>query len=215
MVKKRKETLGVLQKGFLKEEYRTLCANLSEYRVDAKLREARKSVLAFVTGLRFSALLIYRMRKILKNTNLKADWGAIIDDTGKKCSPECDIIVHDDGSIYEWNGDDDVGGRVMDFHFIHQQNVRLVISCKSCVTQIDRNMKDDIVKLADYVENVWLFAECCEAKQVPKLRRDAKNAGYKKFYYLYLLKKGSVTPQDERVWFRFAQSLQGLAAKEQ
>lgn len=215
MAKNQKAEIGPLERAFFLEQYHTLCGKFYKYQVDQDLFEARKSVLSFVRGLRFSAVLIYSIRKILDNTKCTADWGAIIDDAGKKCSPECDIIVHENGSEYAWNGDDDVGGRVMDFHFVKKQNVKLVVSCKGFeVTQIDQNMKNDIVKLGDYVENVWLFAECCQYGQVAKLRRDARNAGYKGFFYLYRLKKsGGPRKYDERRWCRFVKTLQQLAAE--
>jgi hypothetical protein len=214
MGKRRTKELGVLQRGYLEERYGSLCKKLDKYRIEQELHEARKSVLAFVTGLRFSALLIYEMRTILKNTNLAVNWGTVIDDRGDKCSTECDIILYKNGSEFAWNGDIDVGGRVMDFHFVNKQNVKLVVSCKGFeVSQIDQNMKNDIVKLGDYVENVWLFVEYCKAKQLRGLCEDAKDAGYKKFYHLYLLKEDGTLDYDENLWCEFAESLQELAAK--
>jgi len=215
MGKRRTKELGLLQRGNLQERYGSLCKKLDKYRIEQELHEARKSVLAFVTGLRFSALLIYEMRTILKNTNLAVNWGTIIDDRGDKCSAECDIIVHKNGSEFAWNGDIDVGGSVMDFHFVNKQNVNLVVSCKAfSVNQISKSMKDDVVNLADYVDNVWLFAECCQYGQVAKVRRDARNAGYKGFSYLYCLKKsGSPGKYDEIGWCQFAKALRELAAE--
>jgi len=210
----RTKELGVLQKGNLQERYDSLYKKLDKYRIEQELEEARKSVLAFVTGLRFSALLIYEMRTILKNTNLAVNWGTIIDDRGDKCSAECDIIVHKNGSEFAWNGDIDVGGNVMDFHFVNKQNVKLVVSCKCFkVSQIGQNMKNDIVKLGDYVENVWLFVEYCKAKKLRGLCKDAKGAGYKKFHTLYLQKEDGSFDYDENLWFEFAESLQELAAE--
>lgn len=203
------------RRAFFLRQFDSLCAKLYRYRIDPELYEARKSVLSFVIGLRFSALLIYTIRSLLGNTEFTANWGVIIDESGeKRCSPECDIIIHKDGSEDAWNGDDDVNGSVMDFRFVDRRNVKLVVSCKGFeVTQIDQNMKSDIVKLGDYVENVWLFAECCNTKQVTKLQQDAGDAGYKNFYYLYLLKESQITPDfDERVWLDFTESLLSLVA---
>ncbi|MFH1718079.1 MAG: hypothetical protein ABIF19_12050 [Planctomycetota bacterium] len=208
------KALGILQKGNLAERYGSLCKKLEKYRIERELFEARKTVLPFVTGLRFSALLIYEMRTILKNTHLAVNWGTIIDDGGHKCAAECDILVHKNGSEFAWNGEIDVGGSVMDFHFVNKQNVKLVVSCKAFkVSQIDQNMKDDVVKLGDYIENVWLFVEYCKAKQLRQLHKDAKNAGYKKFYPLYLEKEDGFLDYDENIWCEFAQSLRQLAAK--
>jgi len=208
------KALGILQKGNLAARYGSLCKQLEQYRIERELFEARKSVLPFVTGLRFSALLIYEARTILKNTNLAVNWGTIIDDKGDKCAAECDIIVHKNGSEFAWNGEIDVGGSVMDFHFVNKQNVKLVISCKASeVSQINQNMKNDIVKLCDYIDNVWLFVEYCKAKQLSEIRKDARSAGYKKFYPLYLEKEDGILSYDENIWCDFAQSLWKLSTK--
>jgi hypothetical protein len=206
MTNNQKHEIGYLKKAFYLEDYKSLCGKFCNYQIDQDLFEARKSILSFVRGLRFSALLIYKIRKILSDTKCTADWGAIIDNIGDKCSPECDIIVHENGSDHAWNGGDDIGGRVMDFHFIKKQNVKLVVSCKGFkVTQIDKNM-------SDYIDNVWLFTECCDAENVTKLKKDAKVVGYKNLYYLYLLKEGQIAPDyDERIWFDFTESLLGIA----
>lgn len=208
-----KEDTEVIQKGFLKEDYNSLCGKLTEYRIDPELREARKTVLPFVTGLRFSSLLIYAMRKILKGTNLTANWGVIIHNKDIRCSSECDIIVHKDDSDRAWDGQDDFDGPVMDFHFVPKSKVKAVVSCKaSCITQIDQRMKDDVVKLREYVSRVWLFAECCNRGKVVGLRKEAIASGYEKFLYLYLLRLNGVRWKcDQRVWFRFAESLKALA----
>jgi hypothetical protein len=213
MTGKAKEDAGAIQRGFLKEDYNSLCGKLTEYRIDPELKEAKKSVLPFVTGLRFSSLLIYAMRKILQGTNLKANWGVIIHNRDIRCSSECDIIVHKDTSDRAWDGQDDFDGRVMDFHFVHKDNVKAVVSCKaSCVTQINQGMKDDVLKLRDYVKRVWLFAECCEREKVMELRKTAVASGYEKFLYLYLLKpKGIRWKSDQKVWFKFVDSLRSLA----
>lgn len=214
MGKRQTKKLGVLQRGNLQERYNSLCKKLDLYRTEQELHEARKSVLAFVTGLRFSALLIYEMRDILKNTNLAVNWGTIIDESGDRCSAECDIIVHKNGSEFAWNGEIDVGGSVMDFHFVNKQNVKLIVSCKGFeVSQIDQNMKNDIIKLGDWVENVWLFVEYSKATQLRDLYKDAKDAGYKKFYYLYSKREDGGLVYDESLWCEFARFLRGLAAE--
>jgi len=214
MANKSEIELSPYRRAFFLRQFDTLCAKLFRYRIDPELYEARKSLLPFIIGLRFSALLTYAIRHLLDNTEFTANWGVIIDESGeKRCSPECDIIIHKNGAEDAWNGGDDFGGSVMDFHFVRRNAVKLVVSCKSHVTQIDQRMKDDIVNLADYAENVWLFAECCNAKQVTKLQQDAGDAGYKNFYYLYLLKEGQITPDfDERVWLDFTESLLSLVA---
>ena len=214
MAKNQQDELDALEKGFLMELFHSLCGKLQKYRMEPEIFEARKSVLSFVTGLRFSALLIYSIRAILRNTALTANWGMIVDRSGKY-SPECDIIIHENESEHAWDGDDDINGPVMDFHFVDPKNVKLVVSCKAfSVTQISQSMKDDVVNLADHVDNVWLFGECCQYGRVAKVRRDAKNAGYKGFFHLYCLKKsGGSGKYDERGWCKFAKSLRELAAE--
>jgi len=172
-------------------------------------------VLPFVVGLRFSSLLIYAMRKILKGTNLKVNWGVIIHNRDIRCSSECDIIVHENDSDRAWDGQDDFDGPVMDFHFVPKGRVKAVVSCKaSCINQINQGMKDDVVKLRDYVSRVWLFAECCKSGKVVGLRKKALASGYEKFIYLYLLRPNGVgCSYDEAVWFKFAESLKQLALK--
>ena len=213
MAKNQQDELDALERGFLMEQFHSLCGKLQKYRMDPEIFEARRSVLRFVTGLRFSALLIYSIRAILRNTSLTANWGMIVDRSGRY-SPECDIVIHDNGSKYAWDGDDDVNGSVMDFHFVDRRNVKLVVSCKAfSVTQISQPMKDDVVNLAEHVDNVWLFAECCQYGQVTKVRRDARNAGYKGFSYLYHLKKsGGPGRYDEIGWCQFAKVLRELVA---
>ena len=214
MGKRRTKKLGVFQRGNLQERYKSLCTKLDLYRTEQELHEARKSVLAFVTGLRFSALLIYEMRNILQNTNLAVNWGTIIDESSDKCSSECDIIVHKNGSEFAWNGEIDVGGSVMDFHFVDKQNVKLIVSCKGFeVSQIDQNMKNDIIKLGGWVETVWLFVEYFKATRLRGLCKDAKDFGYKKFYYLYLKREDGSLDYNENLWCEFAKSLKELEEK--
>lgn len=216
MPAKREIEMEPYRRTFFLRQFDTLCAMLYRPRIDPELYEARKSVLRFVIGLRFSALLIYTIRRLLSNTELTANWGVIIDESGeKRCSPECDIIIHKDGSEDAWNGGDNFGNPVMGFHFVYRKNVKLVVSCKAfSVTQISQSMKDDVVNLADHVENVWLFAECCQYGQVAKVRRDARNAGYKGFSYLYRLKKsGGPGKYDEIGWCQFAKVLWELASE--
>jgi len=72
------------QRTFFLRQFDSLCAMLYRYRIDPELYEARKSVLRFVIGLRFSALLIYTIRRLLSNTEFTANWGVIIDESGEK-----------------------------------------------------------------------------------------------------------------------------------
>lgn len=209
MGKKVTTEIDVLHRGHLGERYKSLCDKFTGYCLDLELKEARKGILSFVVGLRFSALLIYEIRRILRNTALRADWGVIID--GRHCSPECDIVIHENDSEFAWNGQDDFEGPVMDFHFVRKDTVRLVVSCKSRVSEINQSMKDDVRNLSEFTNRVWLFAQCCEANKLNGLRKAAMKAGYEKFVHLYALPPDGVgCDYDESVWLDFAQSLKQL-----
>jgi hypothetical protein len=202
---------SVIQRGLLGERYKSLCAKLVQYYLDAELNEARKTILRFVVGLRFSSLLTYEIRRILHGTRLNAHWGTIIDED--HYSPECDIVIHRGASEFSWNGDDDYRGRVMDFHFVQKERVALVVSCKSRIDEISADMKNDVKRLSRYTHHVWLVAQCCEAKKLDRLRRNALNAGYEKFVHLFTLTPHGVGCEyDENVWYGFVDSLRGLAS---
>ena len=103
-------------------------------------QEAKKTygkILPFVRGLRFSTLLTYAIRDILKGTKLKANWGHLFDENGIYCSRECDIIIHRKKHEDQWNGHKKP---IMDFRFIKQQNAIAIISCKLLLkpSQIDK-----------------------------------------------------------------------------
>lgn len=202
---------SVVHRGLLGERYKSLCAKLVQYYLNVELSEARKTILRFVVGLRFSSLLTYEIRRILCGTGLNANWGTIIDKN--HYSPECDIVIHEGDSFLAWNGDDDFHGRVMDFHFVEKESVRLVVSCKSRIDEISRDMKEDIKRLSQYTPHVWLVAQCCEVKKLERLRRNALKAGYEKFVHLFALRPDGVgCDYDENVWFDFVDSLRSLAS---
>lgn len=205
------QNVGKLGEGLLLEHYKGLCSKLDEWRFDEGRFEARKTVLSFVVGLRVSALLTYAIRNILRGTNLTASWGAIIDEGGNRCSRECDVIVHKGAYFHAWNGGDDVEGPVMDFRFIRHEDAELVISCKSRLTAIDKAFKDYVSDLAEYVDRVWLFAECCERSKIEDLRKKALEAGYEAYWYLYAFDKGGIDQYyNELDWIAFTNKLKAL-----
>ena len=204
---------GGLEDGLLKETYYSLCKKLDQYRLSLDWFEARKGVLPFVRGLRFSALLIYSIRKVITEPTLKASWGVILDDEGLGCSRECDIIVHRGRYAYAWDGDDSKGKRVMDFRFIRHNDARLVVSCKSEVDSVDGEIRDYAQNLEGYVKRIWLFAECCKTGRADALRKRAREAGYERFWYLYTLKEGRVGQEyNEPGWMAFVEELRSLEA---
>jgi hypothetical protein len=137
-------------------------------------------ILGFVKGLRLSARVIYFLRNRLSCTGLDVNWGHILDDDEKSCSPECDIIVHSSGHVRKWNGND---RPIMDFKFVKADQVLAVVSCKSKITSIDKPYVDSLKTYG--VNTILLFAECCAAKSFAKIQGSALKAGYKGFWCLY------------------------------
>ncbi|QHT68705.1 hypothetical protein GXP67_19680 [Rhodocytophaga rosea] len=93
-----------------RQKYHIIKAGLSEFRINTYIRQIEKrqgknkgTILPFVRGLRFSALLIYAIRQFL-DSDLEASWGHLINDEGE-LSRECDIIIHNKGHYMRWNGD--------------------------------------------------------------------------------------------------------------
>jgi len=139
-------------------------------------------ILGFVKGLRLSARIIYFLRERLSHTGLEVSWGHIIDETGQTCSPECDVIIHEQGYIRKWNGNEHP---IMDFKFVQADSVRAIVSCKSFMRDIDKDYPATLKKYG--IENVFLFAECCIKSQSVKLEAAAKSANYLGVWWLYLL----------------------------
>ena len=209
------EACGALTRGFRQEMFQTLRAKLA-WRLDPELVQARKSILPFVRGLRFSALLIYAIRDILKNRDLTANWGAVLTPDGARGSPECDIIIHHERGYEErWDGDDADTGRVMDFRFIRPEHAKAVISCKGMLfSSVDQRIKDYAIELKNHVEELWLFAERCRRRGIPKLRKAALAAGYDRFDCLCAVESSKGTAEeeiwDENSWLDFRQAVERL-----
>lgn len=189
---------------------RSLCGDLQAWRAneDLKVLEAAKGsalVLPFVKGLRLSAQLIYILRGELSDTPLEVDWGHLLDDHDKSCSPECDVIIHHKGHAGEWNGSTQP---VMHFKFVKKDHAVAVISCKSLTKSVDGEYAK---KLRPYVKHVFLFAECCPPGKEASLRKKAKEAGYAGFGLLYTYdeKTGDIS-NNEKGWDKF---LDAIASK--
>lgn len=191
------------------EPYHKICAGLWQWRMDDFIRELEKGkILGFVRGLHFSAQLIYAIRGIISETDLKADWGHLLDKNNKYCSRECDIIIHK-GKRNQWNGHRNA---VMDFKFVEQKNAVAVISCKSYLKS--GNIDKDYVKyLKPIVGKVWLIAECCEPGHVKGIKRQAQDAGYENFWYMYRWsRKTGEQEGNEAGWMDFVKKLRKLKA---
>lgn len=202
---------------FLKEDYNAVKGHLMAYRLDEKIMAAEAKpgknkgiIFTFARGLRFSALLIYKIRKILNGTDLTASWGQIINEDGE-LSNECDIIIHETrGCVHYWNGE---GGadKIMDFKFIDQSKVKAVVSCKSYI-KTNTIEKEYFQNLSRYVPKIWLFAECCPSASADTIRKNAQSAGYEFFWHLYSFEKKQREIQDAfHEWEDFDKTVRALA----
>lgn len=200
------------------EDLRKIYSLLASHRIDPFVRtlEEKKGknvgkILPFVRGLRFSSMLIYTIRKLLKGSHLTANWGHLIDRDGLFCSRECDIIIHQpDGVWQRWNGEGGEDGHVMDFRFIEQDAARAVISCKSFLKKSDIEI-DYCGEMKKYVNEVWLFAECCGPRSSKIIETAAKNIGYSNFWHLYTWsKQGGMADPNNDHWNDFIQKVKAL-----
>lgn len=199
-----------------KKQYNVLKEELSTFRLDTFLRSLDKNqgknkgaILPFIRGLRFSALLIYEIRKALNGTALKVTWGHILDENGEYCSSECDIIIYKGSYFARWNGNG--SDCVMDFQFIEKDNAIAVISCKSFVksSTVEREY---CINMKKYVDKVWLFAECCGPQSSKSIDKVAKNTGYEYFWHLYTWNQKTDDIKDcLDQWEHFIKSVKELA----
>lgn len=208
---------GPVREAFLKEKYQTLVTKLTSYRLDPYIRMLDASqqknpgkIFPFARGLRFSALLIYTIRKYLKHSYLTASWGQIVNDDGLYLSNECDIIIHVKQNDEErWNGDE--SGNIMDFRFINESDVKVVISCKSYLTSSDIEVEyfDNLKK---FVPRIWLFTECCGPRSAASIAKNAINAGYEHFFHLYTWSKTTdKTTQKFPEWKDFISAIKAIS----
>lgn len=196
--------------------YGEIRAAVEPFRVNpffAELDRQRSSgrILPFVKGLRFSAKLTYAIREILVGSNLQADWGHLVDEDGGYVSPECDIIIHQkDCRLADWwNGEGKKNG-IMDFKFIETEFVKVVISCKSKI-ETSEVEEDYFNKLNEYVDRIWLFAECCGSeRKFNNIRTRAQEYGYEDFWCIYTQNSAGDLGYLEDVWFDFVRKVEGL-----
>ena len=204
---------GPLRKAFLQEKYDVLFTQLTSYSLDPYIRNLNASqavnpgkIFPFVRGLRFSALLIYTIRRYLK-PHLLANWGQIIDDDGTYLSNECDIIIHqkgDDDDDRRWNGN------IMDFRFVDQADAKVVISCKSYIesSNVETDYFNNLIK---FVPEIWLFSECCGPRSVAPIDKKAKATGYGHFFHIYTYSKTTgVARRNFPEWERFVEAIKKI-----
>lgn len=199
------------------QKFHTIKAGLQEFRLDSFIRalESKKgknkgTILPFIRGLRFSSLLIYAIRDLLHGSGLTANWGHIIDDEGELCSRECDIIIHKEGYVARWNGD---GGanHVMDFKFIEQSEALVVVSCKSYLQHKSHIEVEYCADLMNYVNRIWLFAECCPPDKAAEIREKSIEIGYENFWNLHSWDREQNTVEDSlNDWNDFVKKVKSL-----
>ena len=152
-----KITKGHMELRLRTEPFLGLTEELVQWRLDPNIRlmdttKDKGRILGFVKGLRLSARILYILRTIVSSQKLEVSWGHLVDDYGKSCSPECDIIIHRPGYILEWNGS---SNPIMNFKFIQSRNALAVVSCKSYAKSID---KDYCINFKKYnLENIFLI----------------------------------------------------------
>jgi hypothetical protein len=202
---------------FSSDRYDKVYKPMLSHRIDPFIREveARKGInkgyiMSFVRGLRLSALIIYQLRTILSDTNLSAYWGQIIDEDGDYLSNECDILISTkDAFEQKWNGDGD-GQNIMDFRFIRKEHVKAVISCKSFLTK-QKIEKEYCENMLNFVDKVWLFAECCGPQSIQPIKDSSLTIGYEKFWHLYTWNRLSgETKSDPDIWKDFEKEVRSL-----
>jgi hypothetical protein len=202
-----KNQSGITGKLLYEEHLMSIIGKMQEWRIDSReAREAKNKILDFISGLRFSALLIYTIREILSGTNLEANWGHLLDKDNNFCSPECDIIIHRNGHVARWNGSEKP---IMDFRFIKQQDAVVVVSCKSHIASGDVD-KGYCPSMKPFVSKVWLFAECCGPRSGESIKRKALKSGYDNFWYLYSWSEKTSPQTNKEGWMNFVEELKKL-----
>ena len=84
--------------------FHSLVDELIQWNIDPEIVEMQKNkdpglILPFVKGLRLSARLVYIIRDHLSCLPLQVSWGHLLSPNGDSCSPECDVIVHQQGQV--------------------------------------------------------------------------------------------------------------------
>lgn len=193
------------------EPFWSMWAEFATWRMDVFIRQLEASkkkgrVLPFVRGLRLSAQLIYVIRDVLSGSGLTANWGHLLDESEAFCSCECDVIIHRDGHIRQWDGSAEP---IMDFRFIRQDQAIAVISCKSYLRSSDVD-KEYCKSMKAFVEKIWLFAECCGPRSVESIRKKALERGYEKFWPLYTWSKQKDPVPNSTAWTDFIREVEKL-----
>lgn len=139
----------------------------------------------FVKGLILSTNIIEAIDKYIPH-GFHADWGQIIDKkSGNPLSKENDIIIYKDPP-----GCKTFKNKSMRFVLVDKGQVKVVIQVRSGIDSVREEDKKYCRNLLKFVPEVWFFAECCWAKnktRVKTIETKLKKAGYKRFFYYYIM----------------------------
>ncbi|UCG94436.1 MAG: hypothetical protein JSW13_01370 [Candidatus Aerophobus sp.] len=196
----------------LRERFECMCADFRSWRMCNFIRQLEASkgkgrILPFIRGLRLSAQLVYAIRELLIGSGLTANWGHLLDEEQKFCSPECDVIIHKEtGQLRQWNGTREP---VMDFRFVLMTEAVVVISCKSLVRPKDIEV-EYAEQVKEYVDRLWLFGECCGPRSITSLSQKAQMAGYEHFWHLYTWSPKTEEKFNRQGWNNFVSEVREL-----
>lgn len=166
------------------------------------------TLLPFVKGLIFSSEIIEIAREHIKD-GFYVDWGQIIDmQNGNLLSRENDIVIYE-GKPYK-----PFQNKTMRFVIVDKSKTRVAIQCTSSIDNISEEHKRYCRDLANFVPEVWYFAECCWAKNEQKIKQIKKKlelVGYSKFFYLYSMDDRSLEKRlNERVLINFIKLIEKI-----
>lgn len=203
--------VGAIGRILHEERFMQMFGDFTNWRVDPFIRQMEAErmqgrVLPFVRGLRLSSQLIYLLREHLSGSGLTANWGHLLDSELRFCSCECDVIIHKNGHVRQWDG---TAQPVMDFRFIRQDQAVVVISCKSYLKASDID-EQYCESMKSFVDRVWLFAECCGPRSIEPIRTKAEERGYEKFWPLYTWTKQKDPTPSKDEWIDFVNEVERL-----
>ena len=157
----------------------------------------------FVRGLIFSATLLDLIRNILPNGH-HAGWAQITDAEGNLLSPENDIVIYTGQPRHRWRTSS------FEYSVIGSTDAKAVIQCRALVRSVGKDLSGYAKEVRRFCGHVWLFAECCWAKTAERrqeIARDAKEAGYAHFFYLYDFDRNNAVTPNLSGWRDFKSAL--------
>lgn len=154
----------------------------------------------FVRGLMFSSKLVDYAEDHLPD-GFRADWGQVMDDDGTLLSPESDVIIYTGKARHRFKS-----RRTMDYAIIPASQARLLIQCRAVLSSVTKELREYLERSRRFCPRIWLFVECCWAKddkQRAHLAKQVRKAGFEKFFYLYRCIPPQQPVVDLHGWQRF------------